>query len=209
MKLTTKIQKTNYSKLLAACNIANLNKEETAVLLGNAWVETQFSFYRENLNYSQMGLARTWPSIFKKRPELAEELAHRPIAIANTVYANKLGNGDKATNDGWTYRGLGPMQITGAITYKNIYQMHVLMYKAGLTTAAYPPSPRLYSAANHAEVTAIAYWLAYVRSPKWQLPAITDVKSTDNIRALCYKINKAGLKMDERVATALVVYSTI
>jgi predicted chitinase len=206
-ELKTKVQKANYQKLVNACCDARLNKEEQAVLLGNAWVETAFSTYRENLNYSQFGLTKTWPSIFKKNPLLAEQLAGKPIQIANIVYANKLGNSEPASGDGWTYRGLGPLQITGAITYKNVYHMHTLMWRQGMTTVPYPTSPRLYSALNHAEVTSVAYWLAYIRTQKWLEPLEINMADEGGIKAICLKVNKAGLKLSERIAASKEFYS--
>ncbi|MGU7784871.1 glycoside hydrolase family 19 protein [Burkholderia sp. PU8-34] len=78
----------------------------------------------ENLNYSADGLAETWPTRFAvnltvtpKRPnDLANHLAHNQQAIANTVYANRNGNGDVASGDGWNFRGRG-MGITGRRNY--------------------------------------------------------------------------------------------
>lgn len=70
----------------------------------------------ENLNYSAEGLQKTWPTRFPT-PELAELYARQPVLIANRVYANRLGNGDEASGDGWRYRGRGLIQITGRANY--------------------------------------------------------------------------------------------
>ncbi|WUR15718.1 glycoside hydrolase family 19 protein [[Empedobacter] haloabium] len=67
---------------------------------------------RENLNYSAAGLRATWPSRF---PSVAgaQLYARQPQKIANYVYANRMGNGDEKSGDGWRYRGAGWLQLTG------------------------------------------------------------------------------------------------
>lgn len=70
----------------------------------------------ENLNYSAPGLAATWPGRFADT-ELATRLARNPEAIANHVYASRMGNGDSASGDGWRYRGRGLIQVTGRANY--------------------------------------------------------------------------------------------
>lgn len=71
----------------------------------------------ENLNYSAAGLARTWPNRYATASgapnALARSLAYNPEALANNVYADRMGNGDEASGDGWRYRGQGPIQLTG------------------------------------------------------------------------------------------------
>lgn len=65
----------------------------------------------ENLNYSANGLLRTFPKYFNTRT--AAEYERQPARIANRVYANRMGNGDEDSGDGWRYRGAGLIQITG------------------------------------------------------------------------------------------------
>ena len=75
----------------------------------------------ENLNYSAMGLAQTWPARYADmtgQPNaLAQSIARKPATIASLTYANRMGNGPSETGDGWIYRGRGLIQITGRANY--------------------------------------------------------------------------------------------
>jgi len=66
----------------------------------------------ENLNYSAKRMTEVWPSRF---PTLASAApyANNPAKLANRVYANRMGNGDEGSGDGWRFRGAGPGQLTG------------------------------------------------------------------------------------------------
>lgn len=76
-----------------------------------------FKVGRENLNYSADGLQKIFKKYFPT-PELANAYARQPEKIANKVYANRLGNGDEASGDGWKYRGAGGIQLTGKDNFK-------------------------------------------------------------------------------------------
>jgi putative chitinase len=69
----------------------------------------------ENLNYSAEGLKSTFPDYFPD--DLSESYARNPIAIGNHVYANRMGNGDEASGDGYKFRGRGFVQLTGKSNY--------------------------------------------------------------------------------------------
>lgn len=51
------------------------------------------------------------------KKKLAINYAKKPEMIANVVYANRMGNGDTATGDGWKYKGRGDLQTTGKDNY--------------------------------------------------------------------------------------------
>lgn len=91
--------------------------------LAQGLIETGFlGFKVENLNYSAAGLRRIWPSRFPN-DEVANAYARKPEKIANYVYANRMGNGDEASGDGWRYRGRGFFQLTGKDNYKRFGDM--------------------------------------------------------------------------------------
>ena len=69
----------------------------------------------ENLNYSAQGLMQTFSKYFTTTEALI--FANKPEKIANRVYANRMGNGEEKSGDGWKYRGRGFLQITGKINY--------------------------------------------------------------------------------------------
>lgn len=77
---------------------------------------------RENLNYSAAGLLKTWPDRFDG--DLAEQFGRtstKPAnqrAIANQAYGMRMGNGPSHSDDGWTYRGRGLIQLTGRDAYR-------------------------------------------------------------------------------------------
>jgi len=73
---------------------------------------------RENLNYSAEGLNRIFKKYFPTI-ESAQPYARNPEKIANKVYANRMGNGDERSGDGYKYRGRGLIQLTGKSNYEN------------------------------------------------------------------------------------------
>jgi len=75
-----------------------------------------FVFIKENLNYKAASLRKVFPKYFPT-DEMAAQYANRPEQIANRVYANRMGNGDEASGDGYRYCGRGLIQLTGKDNY--------------------------------------------------------------------------------------------
>jgi len=87
-------------------------------LLGQCKHESAgFTHFTENLNYSGDALWSLFHSHFTDRDE-ANSYARQPEKIANRIYANRMGNGDESSGDGWNYRGRGALQLTGKSNYK-------------------------------------------------------------------------------------------
>lgn len=80
------------------------------------WESGYLKSTEENLNYSAEGLLKTFPKYFNS--ETAKEYARKPEMIANRVYANRMGNGNEASGDGWRYKGRGYIQLTFRSNYE-------------------------------------------------------------------------------------------
>ncbi len=80
-----------------------------------------FKTFVESFNYSVAALKATFPTRLTNAQCEAlgrtDKQAANQQGIANTVYANRLGNGDYASGDGWRYRGKGCIMLT----FKNNY----------------------------------------------------------------------------------------
>lgn len=89
--------------------------------MGQIFVETGgFTAMAENLNYKN---PERLDAIFKSVNGSADArslIQRGPEAIANRVYAKRLGNGNEASGDGWRYRGSGYKQLTGRSNYRDI-----------------------------------------------------------------------------------------
>jgi putative chitinase len=75
-----------------------------------------FKFIKENLNYRAVSLRKTFGKYFPT-DELAQQYANKGEMIANRVYANRMGNGNEASGDGYRYCGRGLIQLTGKDNY--------------------------------------------------------------------------------------------
>lgn len=76
-----------------------------------------FTAIRENLNYKAETLRRIFPKYFPD-DAIAKAYAGKQELIANKVYANRMGNGDMESGDGYRYCGRGLIQLTGKSNYQ-------------------------------------------------------------------------------------------
>ena len=151
-----------------------------------------FKTLRENLNYSAKGLCATWPKRFPTE-ESATPYHRNPEKIANKVYADRMGNGDEASGDGWKYSGRGLIQLTG----KSNYTLAGDSLVADLLN-----TPDLVLQPKYAALTAGWFW------DKNRLNAFADA---GNIEGMTKKINGGTIGLDDRkkhIAHALEVLGT-
>jgi putative chitinase len=94
-----------------------INKLRMAHFIGQIAQESGgFTKLEENLNYTH---AERVSKVFPKLAGREESLLKNPVALANAAYANKLGNRDEASGDGWKYHGRGLIQLTGHDNYRD------------------------------------------------------------------------------------------
>jgi putative chitinase len=124
----------------------------------------------ENLNYSAKGLATTFKKYFPTTA-LANEYQRQPQKIANRVYANRMGNGDEKSGDGWKYRGRGFIQLTGKDNY--------LMLSKDARIDCFNNPDLLLEEAN---AMIAALWF-------WNKNKLNDLADRDDIKAITKRIN--------------------
>lgn len=138
---------------------------------------TRLTRTEENLNYSANGLIRTFPNHFT--PETAKDFAYKPARIANRVYANKGGNGDESSGDGWKFRGRGLIQITLLRNYQ-------IRGKRLVEDVDYfVNQPDLLISPEWAVRSAADYW------DENQLNQLADIGTLEAFARLTMKINRA------------------
>ena len=98
----------------------NTSRRMAAFIAQCAHESGGFTTLKENLNYKPMSLRKLFPKYFDT-DELAQQYCSKPnkqAAIANRIYANRMGNGDEASGDGYRFSGRGLIQLTGRATWQ-------------------------------------------------------------------------------------------
>ena len=97
-----------------------LTEDEEFQFLAQAIHESNgLTAFEENLKYSRAErIAAVWPTRFSVSS--AKDYVRNPAKLANKVYANRMGNGDESSGDGFRYRGRGMLQATGKSMYSSI-----------------------------------------------------------------------------------------
>jgi putative chitinase len=93
-------------------------KRVAAFVAQCAHESADFTVLSENLNYSADALNKLFGKYFAAAGRDAAPYHRKPEMIANVIYANRMGNGDTASGEGYKFRGRGPIQLTGKSNYQ-------------------------------------------------------------------------------------------
>jgi putative chitinase len=157
----------------------NTPKRQAAFIGQCAHESGNFKTLEENLNYKPETLMKVWPSRF---PDLqtADKFAHNPQALANKVYAGRLGNNQE--NDGWNFHGRGLIQLTGRENYERC---------GNAIGADLVGQPSLLIEPKYAVLSAAWFW------NKHGLNELSDQQEHGQITK---RINGGTLGLDDRIA---------
>jgi putative chitinase len=110
-----------YSAISEILPVYEINTPErvAAFIAQCAHESGNFKFLKENLNYRAASLRKVFPKYFADDAIAADYAgrANKQEAIASRIYANRMGNGDEASGDGFRYLGRGLIQLTGKNNY--------------------------------------------------------------------------------------------
>ena len=154
---------------------------QQAAFIGQCGHEcNNFKTLEENLNYRAATLMRLWPKRFPTQ-EIANAYAGNPKKIANMVYANRMGNRDESSGDGYRFRGRGCIQLTGSDNY----------FHAGKAlNVDFWADPDLVATPQYAALTAGWFWSTH---------KCNEVAAAQDWVKLTKIINGGTFGLDERI----------
>ena len=139
-----------------------------------------FKILEENLQYRAETLMRIWPKRFPTL-EFAKQYEKNPKKIANSVYANRMGNRDEASGDGYRFRGRGCLQTTGSANY----------YHAGKALGVdLIMEPDLLSTPKYAALAAGFFWDTH---------KLNELADQRDFLKMTKKINGGTIGLDDRI----------
>jgi predicted chitinase len=142
----------------------------------------RMKFVRENMNYSAEGLRKTFPRYFTMAQ--AQAYARNPQRIGSRVYANRMGNGDESSGDGYRYRGRGLIQLTGRSNYEE--------FSTWIDDDVVASPERVSN--EYAVASAIYYWI---------MRRLNNLADIDDCRAVTKCINGGYNGLTDRIALLL------
>ena len=152
-----------------------------------------FRAVKENLNYSAEGLNKTFKKYFPTL-DSAKDYARQPERIASKVYANRMGNGNEASKDGFKYLGRGFIQLTGKANYLEFDKSvpEDILANPELVATKYPLA------------SAAWFW------DKNGLNAIADKGATDAVvKSITKRVNGGTIGLEDRIQHFNEFYSLL
>lgn len=138
-------------------------------------------FLKENLNYSAKGLTTTFHKYFITEA-VATPYARNQEKIANKVYANRMGNGDEKSGDGWRFKGRGYIQLTGRENYTSLSK------DTGVDFV------------NHPELLETIQYAALSAGWFWNKNGLNNLADKDDVLNITKRINGGTNGLQERIA---------
>lgn len=165
--------------------------ERWALFLGNCAHESaMFTRMEENLNYSEQRLLQVWPTRFTRAN--ARACAKNPKALANFVYNGRMGN-RPGTDDGWNFRGSGPIQTTGSNNFMNVQNA------LGLPVWSDPDLLR-----SDWRIGFLAAGLFFTTT-KYKGQSLLDLSDRMDHKSVCRAINGGEHGLTDRIANTVAV----
>ena len=152
-----------------------------------AALQANFSYYRDHpAEAAQDGYSKDPETGKIVKPANQEQ-------IADKVYADRIGNGDIASGDGWRFRGRGFIQVTGRANYGALAIENGKIY--GVDGADFVTNPDLPITLPYSVRSAVCFWVQH------GLPALADHGSSGlNVDAITAVINKGTNSYAQRRA---------
>ena len=178
---------TKYVDVLSAAMVGSAidtPARQAAFIAQVAHESGDFRCTEENLNYSWPALRRTWPSRFTTN-EFAKRYHRQPERIANYVYADRNGNGDEASGDGWRFRGRGLIQVT--------FRANYLAYSQAMADPSVLTDPEQLALPRHAALSACWFWTSR------GLNALADSGDEASFNQISFRINGGWQGKEDRL----------
>lgn len=170
-------------------NISTIRQK--AAFIGQTSHESaNYTRLEEGLSYSAERLMKIWPKRFPTL-ESAQPYARNGKALANKVYANRMGNRDEASGDGGRFFGRGAIQLTG---YSNYFHCGKAL------GVDFVKEPQLVATPKYAILS--AGWF-------WDTHGCNEIAERADWHSLTRKINGGTIGLDDRVKHTNDAYAVL
>jgi putative chitinase len=194
-KLSTKLPLQVMDEMESTIDMFNINTPlRLAHFLAQCSHESgNFKFVKENLNYSAQGLRATFSKYFPT-DAIARQYERQPQKIGSRVYANRMGNGDEASGEGFKFCGRGYIQLTGKNNYKEFSDF------IGEDCVANPDL-----VANKYPLTSAGFF--FNKNNLWVVCDKGDTKEV--VTSVTKRVNGGTIGLDDRIAKFVLYNGTM